>query len=143
MNYTGFQLDAFLTCAFQAETDAGEFRVYGFVPSKLKSKQKRYLVTIRGQRFMVPESELETWLAKQEQEIVEAATKPVQVAKKRGRPVIKVEARKPAKIATTEDDGWLRNLVQEANRRVSERLEAYRRMLDEDDEDIALLMMSL
>ena len=140
--YTGFQLDAFQSCAFQAEAAAGEFRVYGFVPSKLNAKQRKFLITIRGQTYRVDESELEFWLAKQEQELVDEATKPVKV-KKRGKPVVIAPTRKPAEIKTPEDDGWLRNLVAEANRRVSERLAAYQRMLDEDDEDIAILMMSL
>lgn len=138
--YTAFQIDAFQTCAFQEEAAAGEFRTVGFVPSKLKSKRK-FLITIRGQRFMVPEDELEFWLAKQEEEIVATATQPVVVKRK------KITVQKPVKqapkIVAREDDGWLRNLVAEANRRVSERLAAYQRMLDEDDEDIAILMMSL
>lgn len=143
MNYTGFQLDAFLTCAFQAEASAGEFATYGFVPSKLRAKQKRYLVTIRGNRFMVPEDELEFWLAKQEQEIVEESAKPVRVVKVRGRKTVKAEFKEPPRIATPSDDGWVRRLVAEANRRVSERIQAHRRMLEEEDEDILALLMSL
>ena len=141
MNYTGFQLDAFQTCAFQAEANAGEFATYGFVPSKLRAKQRRYTLTIRGQRFTVPEDELEMWLAKQEEELVAEATKPVVV--KRKKLTVQKPARMAPKIVAPQDDGWLRNLVNEANRRVSERLEAYRRMLDEDDEEIAVLMMAL
>lgn len=138
--YTAFQLDAFQTCAFQEEAAAGEFRTAGVVPSKLKSKRK-FLITIRGQRFQVPEDELEFWLAKQEEEIVAEVTKPVKV--KSRKITIKRPVREAPKIVAREDDGWLRNLVQEANRRVSERLKAYQRMLDEDDEEIAVLMMAL
>lgn len=138
--YTAFQLDAFQTCAFQEEAAAGEFRTVGVVPSKLKSKRK-FLITIRGQRFQVPEDELEFWLAKQEEEIVAEVTKPVKV--KSRKITIKRPVREAPKIVAREDDGWLRNLVQEANRRVSERLKAYQRMLDEDDEEIAVLMMAL
>lgn len=113
----------------------------GVVPAKRRAKQKKYLITVRGQRFQVPEDELETWLAKQEEEIVATATQPVAV--KRKKITVQKPARTAPKIVAAQDDGWLRSLVAEANRRVSERLEAYRRMLDEDDEDIAILMMSL
>lgn len=110
---------------------------------KPKKNKKRYLVTIRGNRFMVPEDELEFWLAKQEQEIVEESAKPVRVVKVRGRKTVKAEFKEPPRIATPSDDGWVRRLVAEANRRVSERLEQHLRLLEDDEEAISILMMAL
>ena len=138
--YTGFQLDAFLTCAFQEEAAAGEFATYGFVPRRLRAKQKRFTLTIRGQRFTVPEDELEQWLAKQEEELVAEASKPVVVKKRK----ITIQAPKKApRIVAPHDDGWLMAMVAEANRRVSERLERHRQLLEDDDEVIAVLVMAL
>lgn len=103
-------------------------------------QQKRYTLTIRGQRFTVPEDELEIWLARQEEELVAEATKPVVVKKRK----VTIQAPKKApRIVAPQDDGWLRALVAEANRRVSERLEQHRRLLEDDEEAISILMMAL
>lgn len=110
---------------------------------KPKKNKKRYLVTIRGNRFMVPEDDLAIWLAKQEDELVEEAAKPVSVVKVRGRKTVKAEAKEPPRIVAPSGDAWLKGVIAEANRRVFERVAAHRRMLEDDEEAISILMMAL
>ena len=123
--------------------------VYGFVPGKRNAKRK-ILLTIQGNRYTVPEDEIEFWLAKQEAALAqEALEKPAKVVRKGKKQAVIVKQPTAPKIVISTEDAWLRNIVADANRRVQERLQTLRAMQiaqakaaeDDADEETILLMI--
>lgn len=119
--------------------------VYGYAPRK-KPQKKKFLLTIRGNRYLVPEDEIDLWLSRQEDEIVETVKARPRKVTVKGNP----KPVEPPRIVLKTPDTWLANIVADANRRVRERLAmewaeraAQQRALDDDDEEVAILMMSL
>lgn len=143
MNYTAFQLDAFQTCAFQAETDAGEFRVVGFVPSKLRNERK-FLVTVDGNRFMVPESELAQWVQDRTDDaagaVIAKHQAPKKTAKAQKQEVIGAAAAISIDAPRTDDYRWIHAMIADANRIMAQ---LRREADDADEDDIEMLLMTL
>lgn len=102
---------------------------------------RKILVTIKGARFLVPEDQLHQWLDDKEDEIVEQAIKPVAIVSKKAR-IIKPNTLAVPKVVTAVDDSWVVGAIAELNKRVSQRIAAERKRLqDEDDEEVMLLLL--
>lgn len=105
---------------------------------------KKYCITIKGARFIVPEDQLDEWLARQEEEIIEEAAKPVTIKNNRIRVVNDVPAIKVKKAPESNaPDTYVRDLIADANRRVAQKVHEYRKAMQEeqDDEEALLLLM--
>jgi hypothetical protein len=109
--------------------------VGGVVPGKRK-QERRILITLDGNRYLVPESELPQWVDDKAEEVVtQVLTRPVKSSKK----VKKQKQERIPELVTKVDDSWVRLLIDSANNAIRAELE-FRRQMDEDDVEILLMV---
>jgi hypothetical protein len=104
---------------------------YGVVPRKLFKRDRKILVVIDGNRFLVPESELHKWVEDKTEETIKNVVK---------KPVAKLRKLKKAEkpvMETRLDDGWIIELIASANRKI---MEAVNARIDDEDELLILLL---
>jgi hypothetical protein len=125
---------------FEAIGTAGT-AVYGRVPGRSRPT-RRVLITINGARFLVPEDEVEQWLAlhaeEEAEKVVSTAQKPKKIKTNRQKNAI---VQLPVFAAKRQDD-WVKRLVAEANRTVREQVELKRRIADEEDDELLMLLVA-
>lgn len=135
--YVEGQLSISIGHSFTASAARG-----GVVPSWFKRKERKILITLDGNRFLVPESEIANWLTEKVEEVAEQVpVKKVKGQKQEAVPEIK------AKVSAL-DDMWITRLVADANRQIKEAsraaAEAKRAIADAmDEEDIEILLLAL
>lgn len=111
------------------------------VVGRRRGSPRKVLVTVKGARFLVPEDQLDEWLDDKEEELVEQAIKPVAVVTKKAR-IVRANTLPAPKVATTADDAWIAAAVAELNKRVRQRIaDERKRLQDEDDEEVMLLLL--
>jgi hypothetical protein len=117
----------------------GEFGAIVGAPPGFFRPERRYLVEVNGNRYLVPESEIHKWVTEKTEEIVEKAQQP-----KKPKELRKLVKNTP-KITTKADDSFVRELVAQANERIQQAilLANEQKSAQDDEDDLEILLLAI